>query len=111
MDDGLRTGWVCVNVGIIEDGVEHKRDSSAVQGYVGFGDDNEGASIVVQMLTEEKREELDLEKLWNQAIARQERRKNKVLEGQEELPETLATEVEVVSSPETTESTTPSARV
>ena len=86
-DDGLRTGWVCVNVGIVEDGANHTRGSSATQGYVGFGDDNEGARIVVQMLTEEKREELKLEELWKQAIARHERRKDKVLQGQEELQE------------------------
>ena len=108
MDDGLRTGWVCVNVGIVEDGVEHKRHSSAVQGYVGFGDDNEAARIVVQMLTEEKREELDLEKLWKQAIARQERREIKVLQEQEELPEALAAQMEAVSTPEATKSTAPS---
>lgn len=87
VDEGLRAGWVCVNVGVVEDGVKHTHGSSMNKGYIGFGDDIEGARIVVQMLTEEKREELKLERLWGQAIARQESQEDGVLPGQKEPTE------------------------
>ncbi|KAL8730708.1 MAG: hypothetical protein Q9166_003900 [cf. Caloplaca sp. 2 TL-2023] len=85
-DDGIRTGWVCVNIGVIKDDratrqeeVDHKDD-----GYVGFGGETSGVKVVVQMLTEEKRQELDLETLWNQALARYTRRKDRIAKGLEE---------------------------
>ncbi|EER25215.1 hypothetical protein CPC735_018190 [Coccidioides posadasii C735 delta SOWgp] len=62
-DDGITTGWICVNVGSVENGKPaagaQKRD------FAGFGNVADSARIVVQMLTEEKRAELDLEGLWN----------------------------------------------
>ena len=33
-------------------------------GFIGFGSHTDGIKIVVQMLVDEKRKELDLEKLW-----------------------------------------------
>ena len=84
-DDGLRTGWVCVNIGTIEDGSTAIDLTPTFEGYVGFGSQSDGTKVVVQMLTEEKREELDLERLWSQALARQEKRKKTILKGPEEL--------------------------
>ncbi|KAL8921235.1 MAG: hypothetical protein Q9208_005846 [Pyrenodesmia sp. 3 TL-2023] len=79
-DDGIRTGWVCVNMGTIEDGriadqtdVDLKDDD-----YVGFGGESSGVRIVVQMLTEEKRDELDLETFWGQALGRFTRRRDRI---------------------------------
>lgn len=63
-DDGTRTGWVCVNVGSVDDGVSTGEDAEGKQDFVGFGRRSEGAKIVIQMMTEEKRGELDLENLW-----------------------------------------------
>ena len=83
-DDGLRTGWVCVNIGTIDDGSTGLDSNSTIEGYVGFGSQSDGTKVVVQMLTEEKREELDLERLWSQALARQEKKKKKILKGLEE---------------------------
>ncbi|KAL8888792.1 MAG: hypothetical protein Q9192_006119 [Flavoplaca navasiana] len=79
-DDGIRTGWVCVNVGMIEDGRPNSPEAAVVKDdrYVGFGGESSGVKIVVQMLTEEKREDLDLETLWNQALARYSRRKDRI---------------------------------
>ena len=68
-DDGLRTGWVCVNIGTIEEITE---DVVVPEGFVGFGSRGTGARVVVQMLTEEKREQLDLEGLWGGFLRRQE---------------------------------------
>ncbi|KAL8813789.1 MAG: hypothetical protein Q9223_006946 [Gallowayella weberi] len=85
-DDGIRTGWVCVNIGIIEDGlaIQEREVAQRDDDYVGFGGEISGAKVVVQMLTEEKREELDLETLWTQALARHTRRKDRIAKGQEE---------------------------
>ena len=63
-DDGVRTGWVCVNVGAVDGAENDKPTVQQQQDFVGVGRRREGVRIVVQMLTEEKREEVDLEKLW-----------------------------------------------
>ena len=83
-DDGIRTGWVCVNVGSIENAkaLEEVEESD---GFVGFGGHAEGVKLVVQMLTQEKREELDLEELWGGTLARQERKEAREAEKRREL--------------------------
>jgi len=79
IDDGIRTGWVCVNLGRIEGGElpEQVEKVQRAEGVVGFGARTTGCSIVVQMLTEEKREHLDLEKLWRDMLSRANREKAK----------------------------------
>lgn len=91
-DDGITTGWVCVNVGAVDEAVmvEAAREDIQVaaesldseedeyenpdDGYVGFGSRSTAPRIVVQMFTEEKRLEMDLEGLWE---VRTSRRANK----------------------------------
>jgi hypothetical protein len=69
-DDGVRTGWVCVDVGVV-DGAENSTSSvPEPEGFIGFGRRTDGVRIVVQMMTEEKREEMDLEKLWRGILKR-----------------------------------------
>lgn len=85
VDDGLRTGWICVNVGTIDDGKGTTESYIGNEGYVGFGGEVEGAKVVIQMLTEGKREELDLEGLWSKIQQRQERKDELTANGQEEL--------------------------
>lgn len=72
IDDGIRTGWVCVNVGQVEGGElpENVARDQRQEGFVGFGKRTEGCRIVVQMLTEEKRGEVDLENLWTGILNR-----------------------------------------
>ncbi len=82
-DDGLRTGWICVNIGTIEDGRASIEDPVNQHGYVGFGSEAEGAKVVIQMLTEEKREELDLEDLWGKMLRRHERKEERISKAQE----------------------------
>ena len=84
-DDGLRTGWICVNVGTIDDGKGTTESFTGHEGYVGFGEEAGGAKVVIQMLTEEKREELDLEGLWSKIQQRQARKDEITSRGQEEL--------------------------
>lgn len=83
-DDGLRSGWVCVNVGMIDDGGATVEENTESEGFVGFGGQVAGARVVIQMLTEEKREELELEELWRGMLARQERREARRLTNQDE---------------------------
>lgn len=77
-DDGLRTGWICVNVGTIEAKRASIEESTMQDGYVGFGGEAEGAKVVIQMLTEEKREELDLEHLWGKLLTRHEKKEARI---------------------------------
>lgn len=83
-DDGLRSGWVCVNVGMIDDGGATVEEVTESEDFVGFGGQVSGAKVVIQMLTEEKREELELEELWRGMLVRQERREARRLASQDE---------------------------
>ena len=92
VDDGIRTGWICVNVGTIEDGKDGTESHIEPEGYVGFGSEATGAKVVIQMLTQEKREELDLEGLWGKVIRRHERKEEqyrKDQSGEEEVRQVL----------------------
>ena len=82
IDDGLRTGWICVNVGTIEDGRASVKDVPNQNGYVGFGSEAEGATVVIQMLTQEKREELDLEELWGKMVKWHQKKERRISEAQ-----------------------------
>ncbi|KAK0345081.1 ATPase synthesis protein 25 mitochondrial [Friedmanniomyces endolithicus] len=67
LEEGIRTGWVCVNLGRVEGGElpEHRIERERRQReIVGFGAQETGCSVVVQLMTEEKRGEVDLERLW-----------------------------------------------
>ncbi|QSZ28557.1 hypothetical protein DSL72_003055 [Monilinia vaccinii-corymbosi] len=69
-DDGIRTGWVCVDIGVVDSPDIHANSVPQGNGFVGFGRRTDGVRVVVQMLTEEKREEIDLEKLWGGILRR-----------------------------------------
>lgn len=77
-DDGLTTGWICVNVGTIEDGKGASEEYLEPDGFVGFGEKVGGAKVVIQMLTEEKRMELDLEELWENMLKTHKRKEAKI---------------------------------
>ena len=85
VDDGLRTGWICVNVGTIDDGKGTTESCIGDDGYVGFGGEGGGTKVVIQMLTEGKREELNLEGLWSKIQQRQERKDELIANGEEGL--------------------------
>lgn len=75
-DDGTSTGWICVNLGTVEGGLlpGAEQDPSTAPGFVGFSTSIRGAKIVVQLMTEEKRADVDLESLWQGMLDRQMRR-------------------------------------
>ena len=74
VDDGIRTGWICVHVPNVPDRRPSVVCRDLHEDYVGFDDGSEGVNIVIQMLTQEKREDLDLETLWRKAATRSERK-------------------------------------
>lgn len=74
-DDGITTGWICVNLGIVGgEGVEEARFDESGQ-MSGFGTTvaETGSTIVVQVMTEARRAELDLETLWRDSLERNQR--------------------------------------
>lgn len=82
-DDGLTTGWICVNVGTIEDGKGASEGFLEPEGFVGFGEKVGGTKVVIQMLTEEKRMELDLEEMWENMLKKQGRKEAKITKSSE----------------------------
>ncbi|KAI1823882.1 hypothetical protein F4861DRAFT_301156 [Xylaria intraflava] len=69
-DDGIRTGWICVNLGTID----RNGPESAVIGedgrFSGFGVSQTGSTIIFQIMVESRRAELGLEKMWTEALER-----------------------------------------
>lgn len=86
-DDGIKTGWICVNVGTVDDGSRGGKNVSPatdLKNFVGFGQQSSGARIVVQLMTEEKRGETDLEGLWQGILGRSLRKQKGDREAKEE---------------------------
>jgi ribosomal silencing factor RsfS len=75
LDDGIRTGWICCTLSKVE---AHPDDTHMpgddVKEFVGFREVKPGVNIVVQMFTEEKRHETDLETLWGGVLRTHQRR-------------------------------------
>lgn len=71
VDDGINSGWICVTVGEVE-GAQNPGEEEQTQddSFVGFGKQSDRVKIVVQMMTEEKRGEMDLESLWQRTLDR-----------------------------------------
>ena len=96
-DEDLHTGWVCVNIGKVEPAASQlemeREQEQESQGFVGFGSRFEGVRLVVQMFTENKRAQFDLETLWGGVLRR---RAAKEKEGERET----VTKVEASNSEE-----------
>ncbi|KAJ5770281.1 uncharacterized protein N7511_002332 [Penicillium nucicola] len=72
-DDGITTGWICVNAGVVDkDSISKTQLSDA--GFEGFGSIELGTNVVVQIFTEEKRADVDLDGLWEATLAREVRK-------------------------------------
>ncbi|RYP12356.1 hypothetical protein DL765_007402 [Monosporascus sp. GIB2] len=67
-DDGISTGWICVNLGTIGRGGGESAVLDQGGRVAGFGVVQSGFTIVVQIMTENRRAELDLEALWLNAL-------------------------------------------
>ncbi|KAF1965316.1 hypothetical protein BU23DRAFT_561150 [Bimuria novae-zelandiae CBS 107.79] len=92
IDDGIRTGWICCTIGKMP---AHPDDKGIVgargqgEGFVGFSDVKPGVNVVVQMFTEEKRAETDLETLWGGVLKTHARNEGKADQMLKELEEDL----------------------
>ncbi|KAI1103099.1 hypothetical protein F4804DRAFT_243927 [Jackrogersella minutella] len=67
-DDGIKTGWICVNLGTINRGKEESAVFADDGRSAGFGVSQHGFTIVVQIMTASRRAEMGLEALWKQAL-------------------------------------------
>lgn len=98
IDDGIRTGWICCTVGKIE---AHPEDTeipgAGVEEFVGFRDVKPGVNVVVQMFTEEKRAEIDLESLWNGVLKTHVRQDNHAEEALKMAEEGIDEEDEAIA--------------
>lgn len=63
-DNGISTGWICVNFSAIESMSDAVAMSDESGRMTGFGSDEGSVTVVVQCMTEERRNELNLESLW-----------------------------------------------
>jgi ribosomal silencing factor RsfS len=112
IDDGIRTGWICCTLSKIEahpDDMHMPGDN--VEEFVGFRDAKPGVNVVVQMFTEEKRAETDLETLWGGVLRTHQRQDRAADDKLKELEEPLEyedaareDEHEVTSTPSTQQS-------
>lgn len=69
-DDGISTRWICVNLGTLGYSVEETEMESGDGRFSGFGTPRLGTTVVVQIFTDAKRKELDLETLWSRILKR-----------------------------------------
>lgn len=76
-DDGITTGWICVNAGVVEEPSAAAQEEAKNQGFEGFGAISTGTRVVVQIFTEEKRAEVDLEGLWQATLDRAARQRQR----------------------------------
>jgi ribosomal silencing factor RsfS len=90
IDDGIRTGWICCTLGKLE---AHPDDTHMpgddVKQFVGFRDIKPGVNVVVQMFTEEKRAETDLETLWGGVLRTYQRKDKSADEALRELEQDI----------------------
>ncbi|CAK7213114.1 ATPase synthesis protein 25 mitochondrial [Sporothrix bragantina] len=71
IDDGISTQWVCLHAGTLGRSRVEGGSTDAEGRTTGFGSlRSTGSTVVVQMFTEAKRKQLDLETLWGKTLAR-----------------------------------------
>ncbi|RGP75088.1 atpase synthesis mitochondrial [Fusarium longipes] len=101
-DNGISTGWVCVNFSSNGDNVDEAAKVDDTGRFSGFGAPQTGTTVVVQCMTDSRRAELDLETLWK-GILKKSLRQNKQARGEktdspEELEQLLATKIQLPKS-------------
>jgi hypothetical protein len=103
-DNGISTGWVCVNFTADDDVSAPESATLDESGRIsGFGAAQSGTTVVVQCLTEGRREELDLETLW-QGILKRSLEKQAQVKGEKvvdgaELDKMLTSKLQVHKTP------------
>lgn len=85
-DDGISTGWICVNLGTVGGSSQEMEMLDEEGRPTGFGVPQMGTTIVVQMLTETRRQDLDLETLWGGMLKENIERNRMLAIGQSPAP-------------------------
>ncbi|KIH86527.1 hypothetical protein SPBR_08161 [Sporothrix brasiliensis 5110] len=71
VDDGISTQWVCLHAGTLGRSADEGSTLDAAGRTSGFGAlRSPGTTVVVQMFTDAKRKQLDLEALWSRTLVR-----------------------------------------
>jgi hypothetical protein len=102
-DNGISTGWVCVNFST-SDSISDETVSFDESGrFSGFGASPMGTTIVVQCMTEPRRNELNLETLW-QGVLKRNLEKTMKIKGQthqdpQQLEALVASKIQVPDNP------------
>ncbi|KAG8426720.1 ATPase synthesis protein 25 mitochondrial [Metarhizium acridum] len=101
-DNGISTGWVCVNFST-SDKVSDETVSYDESGrFSGFGASPTGTTIVVQCMTELRRNELNLETLWRGVLKRNLEQtmkiKGQAIQDQTELETLVSSKIQLPNS-------------
>lgn len=98
-DHGISTGWICVNFGTESDASNESASFDESGRMSGFGAPQTGTTIVVQCLTETRRNDLDLETLWQgilkRSIAQAQKLRGESSATPEELEKLVAAKVQL----------------
>lgn len=102
-DNGISTGWVCVNFSTTGNDADEAVSFDEGGRFSGFGAAQTGTTIVVQCMTESRRSELDLETLW-QGILRRSLERDRKMRGESagvkaELDKLVSSKVQLPTSP------------
>ncbi|PNY23707.1 ATPase synthesis protein 25, mitochondrial [Tolypocladium capitatum] len=102
-DNGISTGWVCVNFSTTGGDSDEAASFDDSGRFSGFGAASTGTTIVVQCMTESRRSELDLESLW-QGILRRSLEQERKIRGENagdkaELDKLVSSKVQLPTSP------------
>ena len=101
-DNGISTGWVCVNFKH-NDGQAAEVASFDESGKMsGFGAPQTATTIVIQCLTEPRRDELELEALWRKKLEKSLQQAHRIQQGmvdEEDLNRTLSSKIQHKLSP------------
>lgn len=69
-DNGISTGWVCVNFSTNSGDANEVESFDESGRFSGFGASQTGTTVVIQCMTEARRNELNLEGLWQGILKR-----------------------------------------
>lgn len=102
-DNGISTGWVCVNFRAHDHGVQESSNYDESGRFSGFGAPLKGTTVVVQCMTESRRNELDLETLWRGILKRNleemQKVKGKAALNPSELESLVSSKIQLPDSP------------
>lgn len=106
-DSGISTGWVCVNFSTSDVAPDETAKFDHSGRFSGFGGAPAGTTIVIQCMTEARRNELDLETLWRgllrKSIEQTMKLKNQPAQSQAELEDLVSSKVQTPNSASSTQ--------